>query len=85
MADRRSSVAPQGAAGPDAPQLTRIDLFPTPLVIATMPDADALNLELKRIILARAAATESVQRSNQGGWQSTWDLHQWGRASCRRC
>ena len=49
MAHRTSSVAPQGAAAPDAPQLTRIDLFPTPLVIATMPDADALNPELKRV------------------------------------
>src|SRR5436189_6439474 len=80
MADRSSSGAPQGAAGPDAPQLTLINLFPTPLVIATLPDADALNPELKRIILAREAATESVQRSNQGGWQSTWDLYEWGGA-----
>ena len=84
MADPRSSVAPQGAAGPDAPQLTLINVFPTPLVIATMPDADALNPELKRIILAREAATESVQRSNQGGWQSTWDLHQWGGAPLQK-
>jgi uncharacterized protein (TIGR02466 family) len=84
MADSRSSVAPPGAAGPDAPQLTLVNLFPTPLVIATMPDADALNSELKRIILAREAATESVQRSNQGGWQSTWDLHQWGGAPLQK-
>src|SRR5262245_52858964 len=84
MADPRSSVAPQGAAGPDAPQLTLINIFPTPLVLATMPDADALNPELKRIILAREAATESVQRSNQGGWQSTWDLHQWGGAPLQK-
>jgi uncharacterized protein (TIGR02466 family) len=84
MADRSSSGAPQGAAGPDAPQLTLINLFPTPLVIATMPDADALNPELKRIILAREAATESVQRSNQGGWQSTWDLYEWGGAPLQK-
>jgi uncharacterized protein (TIGR02466 family) len=84
MADPRSSVAPQGAAGPEAPQLTLISVFPTPLVIATMPDADALNPELKRIILAREAATESVQRSNQGGWQSTWDLYQWGGAPLQK-
>jgi uncharacterized protein (TIGR02466 family) len=69
---------PQQAAGVDTPQLTLLNLFPTPLVIATLPDAETLNAELKRIILARAAATESVQRSNQGGWQSSWDLHQWG-------
>jgi uncharacterized protein (TIGR02466 family) len=43
-----------------------------------MPDAEALNAELKRIILAREAASESVERSNRGGWQSSWDLHKWG-------
>jgi uncharacterized protein (TIGR02466 family) len=80
MADRASSGEPQGAAGVGAPQLTLINVFPTPLVIATLPDAEALNPELKRIILAREARGESVQRSNQGGWQSTWDLHQWGGA-----
>jgi uncharacterized protein (TIGR02466 family) len=80
MADPGSSGGPQGAANVDAPQLTLLNLFPTPLVIATMPHAEALNTELKRIILAREAQTESVQRSNQGGWQSSWDLHQWGGA-----
>jgi uncharacterized protein (TIGR02466 family) len=80
MADRRSFGGPQGAAGGNAPQLTLLNLFATPLVIATMPGADALNAELKRIILAREAANESVQRSNHGGWQSSWDLHEWGGA-----
>src|SRR5215510_731539 len=84
MADRGSSGGSQGGAGVGAPQLTLINLFPTPLVIATMPDADALNAELRRIILAREAASESVQRSNQGGWQSTWDLHQWGGAPLQK-
>ena len=71
-------AGPQRAAGGDPPQLTQLRLFPTPLVIATLPDAAALNTELKRIILAREAASESVQRSNHGGWQSSWDLHEWG-------
>ena len=75
MADRTSSG---GAAGVGAPQLTLINIFPTPLVIGTMPAAEALNAELKRIILAREAASESVQRSNHGGWQSSWDMHEWG-------
>jgi len=73
------------AAGGDAPQLTLVNLFPTPLVVATMPDAETLNAELKRIILAREAASgTSVQRSNHGGWQSTWDLHEWGGAPMRK-
>jgi uncharacterized protein (TIGR02466 family) len=77
-------AGPQGAAPGDPPQLTLLKLFPTPLVIATMPDAEALNGELKRIILAREAASESVQRSNHGGWQSSWDLHQWGGAPMQK-
>jgi uncharacterized protein (TIGR02466 family) len=81
MADRTPTG---GAASVDRPQLTLVKLFPTPLVIATMPDAEALNAELKAIILAREAASESVHRSNQGGWQSSWDLHQWGGAPMQR-
>ena len=81
MADRRASG---GAAGVDPEQLTVLNLFSTPLVIATMPDAEALNAELKRVILAREAAGQSVQRSNYGGWQSTWDLHQWGGPSTQK-
>jgi uncharacterized protein (TIGR02466 family) len=81
MTDR---TATGGAAGVDRPELTLLNLFPTPLVIATMPDAEALNAELKRLILAREAGGESVQRSNQGGWQSSWDMHQWGGAPMQR-
>jgi uncharacterized protein (TIGR02466 family) len=81
MADRTSSG---GAANVGPPQLTILKLFPTPLVIATMPDAEALNADLKRLILAREKAGESVQRSNQGGWQSSWDMHQWGGAPMQK-
>jgi hypothetical protein len=84
MADRGSSGGPQAAAGVDAPQLTLLNLFATPLVIATLPEAEPLNAELKRIILAREATSESTQRSNHGGWQSTWDLHQWGGAPMQK-
>ena len=65
------------APGIDA-QPTRLNLFATPLMIATLPEAEAINTELKRIILARETASE--QRSNVSGWQSPWDMHQWGGA-----
>jgi uncharacterized protein (TIGR02466 family) len=77
-------AGPQTAAGRDSPQLTLLNLFSTPLVIATMPDAAALNTELKALILAREASSASVERSNHGGWQSTWDLHQWGGAPMQK-
>ena len=78
MADRESFGRPH--AGSDAPQFTRLNLFATPLMIATLPDAQAINTELKRSILAREAASDSAQRSNHGGWQSPWDMQHWGGA-----
>ena len=83
MADRASIGGPQSAAGIDAPQLTRLNLFATPLIVATLPEAQAVNSELKRIILAREAASESAQQSH-GGWQSPWDMQQWGGAPMQR-
>lgn len=43
-----------------------------------MPDAEPLNAELKRIILERESASPGVERSNRGGWQSEWNMHEWG-------
>lgn len=81
MADRTSSGEASGGA-PSQPTLLK--LFPTPLIIATMPDGEALNVELKRIVLAREKASESMQHSNRGGWQSSWDLHEWGGAPMQK-
>lgn len=61
-----------------------LKLFPTPIVVATMPDAEATNAELKRIILERERMNESVERSNRGGWQSSWDIHEWGGEPMRK-
>jgi len=83
MTDRDPVGGPQSAAGIDA-QMTRLNLFATPLMIATLPEAQAINTELKRIILAREAASASAQRSNLVGWQSSWDMPQWGGAPMQR-
>jgi uncharacterized protein (TIGR02466 family) len=61
-------------------QVEVLRLFPTPVVVATIPNAGSVNAELKRIILARESVQQSVERSNQGGWQSSWDMHEWGGA-----
>jgi uncharacterized protein (TIGR02466 family) len=81
MADRTSSG---GVTGSGPPPLTILNLFPTPVLVATMPEAEALNAELKGIILTREGAYESVERSNQGGWQSSWDMHEWGGAPMQK-
>ena len=64
-------------------QVEVLRLFPTPIVVATIPEPESLNAELKRIILARERANASVERSNRGGWQSTSDMHEWGGAPIR--
>ena len=76
MAEHTPAIGAAGVGAP--PELSVLKLFPTPVLIATMPDAEALNAELRSIILAREEVSESVERSNRGGWQSSWDLHQWG-------
>jgi len=69
--------------------MTRINVeirsyFATPVALVTLPDAATLNPELKRVILERASRDQGVQHSNLGGWQSSWDLEEWGGAPARR-
>lgn len=58
-----------------------VPLFATPLVTFQVPDAAALNTDLRRVIEQREQTQPSTQRSNQGGWQSSWDMDRWGGVS----
>jgi hypothetical protein len=62
------------------PKVEMRSLFPTPIAVVDLPGAAALNKELKRIILEREVSHPGTQHSNLGGWQSTWDLNEWGGA-----
>ena len=73
-----------GSATNDAPQVTRLNLFATPLLVATMPDAQAINAELKQTILGREAVSRSAHRVAEGGWQSAWDYIEWGGVPLQR-
>ncbi|NNE84792.1 MAG: hypothetical protein HKN28_12570 [Alphaproteobacteria bacterium] len=53
-------------------------LFATPIAVATVPKADQINAALRATILARAETFPSTAHSNLGGWQSTWDINEWG-------
>src|ERR1700761_6127369 len=53
-------------------------LFPTPVAAVELPDAEARNLELSRIILERRSRTASIQASNSGGWHSDRAIGEWG-------
>jgi len=59
-------------------------LFPTPVAVARLPNAERLNAELKRVILEREQSHPSTRHSNLGGWQSTWDLAEWGGPAARQ-
>lgn len=58
--------------------------FATPVVVAALADAEALNVELRRVILERERQDQGVQHSNLGGWQSSWDLADWGGPAAGR-
>ncbi|MEP4378256.1 MAG: TIGR02466 family protein [Alphaproteobacteria bacterium] len=65
----------------DATPNTKIDiqpLFATPVAIATLPEDKRISAALRETILARAEQEPSTAHSNLGGWQSSWDMADWG-------
>jgi uncharacterized protein (TIGR02466 family) len=82
MVERTPSAQVRRAGEPMQVEVLR--LFPTPVVVATIPSAEPLNTELRRIILARESGSATVDRSNRGGWQSAWDMHEWGGAPIQK-
>ena len=55
-----------------------ITLFGTPVVISDLPDAAALNADLRAVIVQRETTHPGAHHSNLGGWQSEWDMDRWG-------
>lgn len=62
----------------------RLNLFPTPVVVDQLDDADTLNRELEATIRSQMSDDPGVQRSNFGGWHSDSDLLDWGGPAARR-
>lgn len=65
------------AHGVNAEQIKIDKLFATPVARLAFPGFEALNAELRQIILAREAAQATTDHSNEGGWQSTDDFASW--------
>ena len=61
-----------------------VPMFATPCVTADLPDAPALNAELRKTIGEREKSHPGTQHSNLGGWQSDWDMDRWGGAASIR-
>ena len=53
------------------------NLFATPIFWHVLKDVDALNAELRDMILEQERAAPSMLKSNQGGWQSPSDFFRW--------
>jgi uncharacterized protein (TIGR02466 family) len=51
--------------------------YPTPIGRFTVPGADAVNRELRRVILDRERVEPSSDYANVGGWHSRADLLDW--------
>ena len=76
------------AGGPSEGNLSRVQdlatngriesLFSTPLFCHVLKDVEALNAELRNLILDRERTTPSASKSNIGGWQSEPDFLTWG-------
>jgi uncharacterized protein (TIGR02466 family) len=54
------------------------NIFSTPLFSHVLQNVDALNAELRDLILERERTTPSAAKSNIGGWQSEADFLTWG-------
>ncbi len=62
----------------------RLDLFSTPILKASPPDAEALNEALLDAIREHRKQHAGIERSNIGGWHSDTDMAHWGGAPARR-
>jgi uncharacterized protein (TIGR02466 family) len=58
-------------------------VFATPIFWCVLKNVDALNTELRHVILEYERATPSAVKSNQGGWQSPPDIFDWDEPSVR--
>ena len=58
--------------------------FETPIILDMLPDADAMNIELRKSITERQKNDPGVQKSNWSGWQSNTDMLAWGGTQAHR-
>jgi len=54
------------------------DMFATPLLCCMLKDVEALNAQLRDLILERERTIAPMAKSNEGGWQSAPDFFSWG-------
>ncbi len=67
----------QQKQAPGGPQVQLRNLFPTPIAVFSVPNAEKINDALEAKIVEREKAIKSVHHSNWGGWQSPTDFPDW--------
>ena len=60
------------------PSPEAVTLFATPLVVYDVVDAEPLNADLRRVIEQRERTYSTTQHSNNGGYQSSWEMDKSG-------
>jgi uncharacterized protein (TIGR02466 family) len=58
--------------------------FETPIILDMLPDAEAVNADLRASIIERRKNDPGVQKSNWNGWQSDIDMLSWGGVPAQR-
>ena len=81
-AARRRESYPCAIMGAIDPKVT--SLFPTPVVALEIENAASLSADLRAVIEERERTHPGTVHSNMGGYQSSWDMEQWGGAPAQR-
>jgi uncharacterized protein (TIGR02466 family) len=58
-------------------------LFPTPVILYDLTNAEVMNKDLKTIILKKRESDAGLARSNYGGWHSNVDMMVWAEQQAR--
>lgn len=58
-------------------------LYPTPVILYDLDNAEPMNAALTQIINAKRSADVGLQRSNYGGWHSNVDMMVWSEQEAR--
>lgn len=77
-AEQAKAEPKQAGSQPGGSRAEVLQVFATPVAVAHLGLPEPTNRRLADTILAREAAQPSTAHSNLGGWQSTWDLLDWG-------
>ncbi len=63
-------------------ETTLLNLFPTPVIVHDLSNAETVNKAVKSVIMQKKQKTAGVNLSNRGGWHSETDMNVWAPDFC---